>query len=296
MGNQTNACRDIELLFNSSSCDLPPPDLMDCEKMILIYRLMQFDCYMKRLFFLPTAAILVFFGTILNLFSLYCFLKMNKRNSQNVHLSVLSLSDTINLQINFTIPLLRQFESIDHFFQAFKIICQVNGFLTEFFLIFPTWIVVLLTFERFICVLLPFQRYSLFTHTRAKVSIVILAFSVMCLCIYRFFDLKGIDQVSVFTITACEYDSTNSTNGTNWVVVQSINLTIWAILPEILTLIMSVNIIYNIKLATQQFGPFYSKVRQKKFSQATKTVLLISILFLTCHTPTGRNSLTSNVI
>jgi hypothetical protein len=79
-------------------------------------------------------------------------------------------------------------------------------------------------------------------------------------------------------------------------VVQSINLIIWAILPECLTLIMSVNIIYNIKLATQQFEPFYSKVRQTKYNQATKTVLLISILFLTCHAPTGRNSLISNVI
>ena len=54
------------------------------------------------------AASLIVIGTILNLFSLYCFLKMNKRNSQNVYLSVLSLADTINLHMNFTFPLLRQ--------------------------------------------------------------------------------------------------------------------------------------------------------------------------------------------
>jgi len=104
MSSQTNPCRDIELQFNSSSCFnglSPPTDPMICEKMIFIYWLMQFDCYITRLF-LPTAGILVFIGTVLNLFSLYCFLKMNRRNSQNVYLSVLSLVDTINLHINFT--------------------------------------------------------------------------------------------------------------------------------------------------------------------------------------------------
>jgi len=282
--NQTNICKDIDVLFDtSSSCfeDVRPPNITDCHLLILIHRWILIDCYIERLFF-PTAATLVCLGTVLNLFSLYCFLKMNKRNSQNVYLSALSLGDTINLHVNFTIPLLRQINRIDDIFNNFSILCKVNSFLTEFFLIYPTWIVVLLTFERLICILWPLKCYSLYTHKRAKVSIFILALIVMCLCFYRFYDVKGIDQTSVFAVAACGGDSSMT-----YPVIRYLNLIIWAILPEVLTLIMNLIIIYNIKLATQKFEPFYSKARQTKYNQATKTVLLISVLFLICHTPTG---------
>src|SRR4051794_31459631 len=113
--NHTNICKDIEILFDlSSKCfdDIQAPNITNCDLLILIHRWILIDCYIGRLFF-PTAASLVIIGTVLNLFSLYCFLKMNKRNSQNVYLSALSLGDTINLHVNFTIPLLRQIDRID---------------------------------------------------------------------------------------------------------------------------------------------------------------------------------------
>jgi len=288
ISNQTNICKDIETIFDtSSSCfdGVPTPNLTDCDLLILIYRFIIIDCYIERLFY-PIAGCLIFIGTVLNLFSLYCFLKMNKRNSQNVYLSALSLGDTISLHVNFTIPLLRQIEVINNYFDTISILCRLNGFLTEFFLIFPTWIVVLLTFERLICILWPLKCYSLYTHKRAKSSIFILAVIVMCLCIYRFFDVKGIDQTNVFAIAACDNSESESKTG-KLKIISYINLFVWAILPEFLTLIMNLFIIYNIKLATQKFEPFYSKARQTKYNQATKTVLLISILFLIFHTPTG---------
>ncbi|CAF3675539.1 unnamed protein product [Rotaria sp. Silwood1] len=284
ISNQTNLCLNSGLLFDTSSrCfdDISPPNIIDCDLMIVIYRLILIDCYIERLFF-PTATTLIFIGTILNLFSLYCFLKMNKRNSQNVYLSALALGDTINLHINFTIPILRQIDTIDDYFHNSSILCRVNGFLMEFFLIFPTWIVVLLTFERLICVLRPLKCHSLYTHKRARISIIILGLIVICLCIYRFFDLKGIDQASVFSIVACDGNTYKTL-----VIIRHVNLIIWAILPECLTLIINLIIIYNIKLATQRFEPLYSHARQAKCNQATKTVLLISILFLIFHTPTG---------
>ncbi|CAF1061800.1 unnamed protein product [Rotaria sordida] len=284
ISNQTNICQNIDLIFDTSSkCfnDISPPNITDCDLMIVIYRLILIDCYIERLFF-PTAATLIVIGTILNLFSLFCFLKINKRNSQNVYLSVLALGDTLNLHVNFTIPILRQIDIIDDYFHNSSILCRINGFLTEFFLIFPTWIVVLLTFERLICVLRPLKCHSLYTHKRAKISIFILILIVICLCIYRFFDLKGIDQGSVFSIVACDGYTYKTL-----IIIRHLNLIIWAILPECLTLIMNLIIIYNIKLATQNFEPFYSQARQAKFNQATKTVLLISILFLIFHTPTG---------
>jgi hypothetical protein len=252
----------------------------NCQDIDTVLFFLNVDCYITKVFY-PLTGILIIIGTILNLFSLYCFLKMNKRNSQNVYLSVLSLVDTINLHINFTLPMLRRFETFDDFFRNSIILCRSSGVLTEFFLIFPTWIVVLLTVERLICISWPLKRRSSYTQTRAKISIIILAIFVVGLSLYRFFDLKGIDQVSVFAVAAC--------NGTHQSItfMRNLNLMIWTIVPECLTLIMSLIIIYQIKLATQQFEQDQSKARQLKYNQATKTVLLISILFLIFNTPTG---------
>lgn len=285
--NQTNQCQNIEIIFDTSSkCfdDISLPNFGDCNLMIVIYRLILIDCYIGKLFF-PTAAILVFIGTILNLFSLYCFLKMKQRNSQSIYLSVLSLSDTINLYVNFTIPLLRQLDRVDDYFHNSSILCRVNGFLTEFFLIFPTWLIVLLTFERLVCVLRPLKCHSIDTHKHAKMSILILILIVTILCIYRFIDLKGIDQVSVFSIVACDGNSYEVSK-----IIRHVNLIIWAVLPECLTLIINLIIVYNIKLATQRFKTYYSQAHQIKFNQATKTALVISLLFLIFHTPTGKSS------
>jgi hypothetical protein len=206
---------------------------------------------------------------------------MNKRNSQNVYLSVLSLVDTINLHINFTLPMVRRIEKFDDSFRNTKIICRLTGVFTEFFLIFPTWIVVLLTVERLISISWPLKRRPSYAQTRAKISIIILAIIVVFLSLYRLWDVKGIDQVSVFSVVAC--------NGTHQSIafMRNLNLMIWTIVPECLTLIISLIIIYQIKLATQKFEPHHSKARQLKYNQATKTVLLISILFLIFHTPTG---------
>jgi len=206
---------------------------------------------------------------------------MNKRNSQNVYLSVLSLVDTINLHINFTLPMLRTYEKFDIYFCKWELVYRLTGVLTEFFLIYPTWIVVLLTMERLIFISWPLRRRSSYAQIRAKIFIITLAIIVILLSLYRFFDLKGIDQVSAFTVAAC--NGTHKSIG----IMRNVNLMIWTILPECLTLIMSLIIIYQIKLATKHFDRDHSKACLLKYNQATKTVLLISILFLIFHTPTG---------
>jgi hypothetical protein len=93
--------------------------------------------------------------------------------------------------------------------------------------------------------------------------------------------LKGIDQVSVFSIAAC--------NGTDRSIdfIRNLNLMIWTILPECLTFIMSLMMIYQIQSMPKKFKTNPSKNRQSQYTQATRTVLLISILFLIFHTPTG---------
>jgi hypothetical protein len=238
------------------------------------------DCYFKRVFF-TLAAALVLIGTILNLFSLYCFLKMNKRHPTNIYLSVLSLGDTINLHANFTLPLLRQSEMIDTAFRSSFGLCRFTGVLTEYFLIFPTWIVVLLTMEPLVVMLCPSKAHASYAQRRTKLSIIILSIIVLALSIYRVEDLGGIDQVSVFTVVACGSEDRSI------VFMRHFNLIIWSIVPECLTLIFSLVIVYKIKSAKRHFNQGHSKITQSKYNHVTKTVLLISILFLIFHTPTG---------
>lgn len=246
----------------------------ECRHQELIARLFKINCHITHIFYVLTA-ICVVIGTILNSLSLYCFLRMNKRNSQFVYLFVLSLGDTMNLYINFGLPILRQYELFDNEFRNLNILCRITGVLTEFFLIFPTWIIVLLTMERLISISCPLKRRSLCTQERARIHIMILAIIVLCLSLYRLVDLKGIDQVSVFSLVTC------NGNDTSIDFIRNINLMIWTILPECLTFVMSLFIIYQIKSIAKM------TTDQSKYTQATRTVLLMSILFLVFHTPTG---------
>ncbi|CAF0727972.1 unnamed protein product [Adineta steineri] len=273
-------------LCNSNSSG---PNAESCKNIKVYVFLSNADCYISKVFY-PLTVLFIIIGTVLNLYSLYCFTKINKRNSQNIYLSILSLVDTINLHINFALPMLRKIDPIDEGFRRLNLVCRLTGVFTEFFLIFPTWIVVLLTFERLIFIVRPSKRRSSYTQLRAKISILFLAIVVLSLCLYRLKDLKGIDQLSVFSILACDTDDESSEkNGKRQLYdkLRYMNLIIWTILPEFLTLIMSLIIIYRIKLVARRMQSDHSRACQTKYNQATRIVLLISILFLIFQTPTG---------
>jgi hypothetical protein len=282
--NSNSSCAQLELssVFHALCSGDPMNNSESCKYTAALLLSSKIRCYTDRIFF-PSAVILIVIGTILNSFSLYCFRKMKKRDSQYVYLFALSLGDTIGLHLSFTLPILRQIGRFDDFFRSSKFLCGITGVLTESFLIFPTWIVVILTIERLIYTINPLGRSSLYTERqrRAKTSIIILAIIVVLLSLYRVVDFKGIDQVSVFAVAACNETHKPIT------FIRNINLMIWTILPECFTLIISLVIVYEIKLATKKFHPSYSKIHRSKYNQATKTVLLISILFLLFHTPTG---------
>ncbi|UJR33821.1 hypothetical protein I4U23_021245 [Adineta vaga] len=270
--------KDVEILLalcsNSSILDIK-----QCESLPTVVNLLKIDCYINRIFY-PLVILLILIGTILNLLSLYCFLKTNKRSSQNIYLSALSLGDTINLHINYGLPMLRKFEIIDTTFRSLGIACRITGVFTEFFLIFPTWIVVLLTIERLITISSPTRNRPPYTQKQAIISIMILVLLVFILSFYRLFDSKGIDQLSAFSVVAC-----NDAHRIEW--LRNMNLIIWAILPECLTFILSLIIIYKIKSVTKNMNSNSSKIHRSQYNQATRAVLLIAILFLVFHTPTG---------
>jgi len=251
-----------------------------CQQREILLLMLKAHFYTNRAFY-PLTTILIVLGTILNLFSLYYFFKISRRNSQHIYLCVLSLSDTINLHMNFTLPILRQSPKFDDYFHNSTILCRLTGVLTEFFLIFSIWIVILLTIECLIYISWSIQRHSLYTDKRVKISIMILAIIVGSLSLYRLFDFKGIDQLSVFSVIECSHTSTTIE------LIRNFNLSIWIIVPEFFTLIMSLIIIYSIKLNRRKNQSNYSYVHRLQFNQITKTVLFISILILILHTPTG---------
>ena len=271
--NAAQNCNKEDQLNNTADCS---PDKIT-ERITVV------DCYIKFIFFY-LAAILVVVGTILNICSLFCFLRMKKRHSTNIYLLTLALADTINLQLNFTIPLIRQSEGFDDSLRSSKNICAIMGFLTEFFLIFPTWIVVLLSMEALIIIFYAARRDTSQAKRRFRITMIILFVGVSLLSSYRLKDFKGIDQVSVFAVMAC--DDEGYANH----FMRHLNLVIWSILPEFCTLFICLIIVYKIKLAEKHFEQDHSTARRAKYNQATKTVLLISILFIIFQTPTGSKS------
>jgi hypothetical protein len=272
-------CSLSEFSLDGLCSDSSANNIEKC-KNVEFYTFLKVDCYAKLIFY-PLTTIFIVIGTVLNLLSLYCLFKMSKRNPQNIYLFVLSLGDTINLHINFAFPMLRHIERLDNLYRSLTLLCRFTGVLTEFFFIFPTWIIVLLIFERLTSISdstkLPLPNRK----TRAKIYIIVLVAIVLGLSLYRLLDLKGIDQVSVFSIAAC--------NGTDISVdfMRNINLIMWTILPTCLTLIMSLMMMYRIQSMPKRLKTNPSKTRQWQYNQATRTVLRISILFLLFHTPTG---------
>ncbi|CAF0898338.1 unnamed protein product [Adineta steineri] len=252
-------------------------NIIDVPEIIKIARIIiKVNDYISPLFY-RVAIIPIIIGTILNCLSTYCFAKMYKRSSQNIYLLVLSICDTINLHLNFTLPLLRQYDTFDSYFRHMNKICLFNDVLTEFFLIFPAWILVLLAIDRLIHILSPSKRHLSNSKRQAKISIIILILIVICLSLYRLFDVKGIDQFSVFAIVAC-----NNGQDSSFALLRYINLMMWTIFPICFTLTISLIIIYQIKISTQKHNSNHSTAHcTLKCNQSTKITIFISILFPT---------------
>ncbi len=128
----------------------------------------------------------VVFGSSFNLINFACFYQMKKRSSQNIYLIFLSLADFFNIQINITMPLIRnaltknnifefdsfinETESIGTNFTTIvniqdnenntwsKLLCILDGYLVEIGLLLPAWIMVVLAAERFVIIAWPLRK------------------------------------------------------------------------------------------------------------------------------------------
>ncbi len=124
----------------------------------------------------------VIFGSGFNLINFACFYQMKKRSSQNIYLIFLSLADLFNIQINITIPLIRNALSkknlvdFDFFVNESEsggtnltstpsdpnpwaeFFCILDGYLVEVGLLLPAWIMVVLAAERFLIIAWPLRK------------------------------------------------------------------------------------------------------------------------------------------
>jgi hypothetical protein len=279
--NTTNSLSDFGLIYNKNYCrDNSENNTEVCENFQTIIFIMTANYYTNKVFY-PLTAFLVLIGTILNLYCLYYFFKITRRNSQNIYLSTISISDTIDLHINFTLPILRQSAIFDDYFRNSIRLCRFTGVLTEFFLIFSTWMIMLLIIERLIYISRPVKSPSSHAQKRAKISILILAIIVALLSLYRLFDLNGIDQISVFSVLVCSGSHKSLT------IIRNFNLMIWITIPNLFTLIMCLMMIHSIQSAAEKSRINHLKTRRFKYNRTTRIVLFISILTLILHTPIG---------
>lgn len=238
-------------------------------------------------------------GSCLNVLNFACFYRMKKRNAQNIYLGALSIADLLNIFINILIPLSLSSGEIhikknlknlteylftkDLSYGSFMFLCTFYSYLVEVCLHLPVWIMVVLSFERFISIMWPFRQNLLSTRKQAKKMLIILISVILLWCMFKF-KTAGIEKYSTFnmkkTVEACQRDLTLPT-------IVNISTTLWAIVPEFLTLILNLLIIHRIKITTNQHRQFYPTERSKKITQATRVVLLLSIIFVLLISPTG---------
>jgi hypothetical protein len=143
-------------------------------------------------------------GTFFNAINFFCFYRMKKRNSQNIYLGALSLSEILNLHINITLPLVvkTQTDSLNFIFSSSnrltnKYFCIINGYAVEVALLLPNWILVILSLERCLCLMFPLRKNSFSTRKKAKLTLSILVVVILLWCCFKFYT-AGVEVYDTF--------------------------------------------------------------------------------------------------
>ena len=269
-----------EVIYNSQCSHITNDNKQHCSDLRISINWLQFDTSFNRVFY-PLIGSFIFLGTILNLFSVIYFLKIKNRNAQNVFFLTLTIVDIIALHINFTLPILRQSEYIDLHYRTSLFVCRLLGVLTEFFSIYPNLILILIIIERLIYHLRIEQRRSLYSQKQAVLALIMTGLFVIILSSYRFYDLKGIDQISVFALMTC------NTSHNSKEFLRNVNLILLTISSTYLLLILLMCYLLINKYQMKKYYQIYSTLYSIQNKRITKIVLYLGSLSLFLHTPTG---------
>jgi hypothetical protein len=224
--------------------------------------------------------LVVILGNLFNSINFICFYRMNKRNSQNIYLSALSLADLYNININILVPLLRIDANslINEKLKESLFLCKLDGVLVEIGLLLPVWIMVAVTAERYVSIAWPFRKTLFCTRRNAKILLSILT-SIICMFSLYKLATAGVENRSIFHDNHCRDISLPS--------LVNFSTILWAFIPEILTFTLNIFIIRAIKSSASIHKQFYPSHRLKRFNQATRMVIVLSIIFVVLISPTG---------
>lgn len=224
--------------------------------------------------------IVVLLGNLFNIINFICFYRMNKRNSQNIYLSALSLADLFNINMNILVPLLRIDPNslINEKLKKSLFLCKLDGVLVEIGLLLPVWIMVAVTAERYVSIAWPFRKTMFCTRRNAKILLSILTCTICMFSLYKL-ATAGVENRSIFHDNHCRDITLPS--------LVNFSTILWAFVPEIITFTLNIFIIRAIKNSTSIHKQFYPLHRLKRFNQATRMVIVLSIIFVVLISPTG---------
>jgi hypothetical protein len=221
----------------------------------------------------------IILGNIFNTINFACFNRMKKRNSQNIYLSALSLAELFNINVNILLPMLRiKISKINSILEKSSFLCKLDGYFVEVGLLLPVWIMVAVTGERFVSVSWPLRKNIFCTPRHARILLSILTAVICAFCLFKL-DTAGIENKSTFHYHTCR-------NVTNAHLV-NMSTVLWALVPEIATFVLNVLIIRTIKTTTHSHKKFYPTHHIRRANQATRVVIVLSIIFLALISPTG---------
>jgi hypothetical protein len=228
--------------------------------------------------------IIIILGTIFNIINFVYFYRIKKRNSQNVFLSALSLAELFNIHINIMIPFIQY-----RFFESWKKrkewVCILEGYLIEVFLFLPNWIVVILVAERFLSIKWPLRKNVICTPHNARIILTCLLITILS---WSLFKLKtaGVENDSIFT-NRYNYNESGLCRKIEIPNLVHFSIILWAVVPGFISFILNMSIIKKIKLKTNKNKQHYPINQIRRATQATRVVLIISILFIILTSPAG---------
>ena len=161
-------------------------------------------------------------------------------------------------------------------------LCYLNGYFVEVGLFLPVWIMVILAAERFMTIMHPFHLNIFGTRKKAKKILAILITIILIWSTYKF-KTGGIETQSTFL----RHTDVKPCQNITLPMLVNFSTLMWSLVPEILTFILNLFIIKKIKITTHPHKKFYSTSHCKKITQATRVVILLSIMFVALISPTG---------
>jgi hypothetical protein len=141
---------------------------------------------------------------------------------------------------------------------------------------------VLLSIERFVSIMFPLKKNLFSSRKNAKQALAILTCIILIWSLYKI-ATPGVERYSTFN----KVHSPDNCREMTMPQIVNVSTLMWAVFPEIFTLLLNLLIIQRIKITTNPQKKFYPSERTKKITQATRVVLILSIMFIVLNSPTG---------